>query len=67
MVGKFATILDPLRGVNWGEKETRGGGVCVVGNEGERVEKRSWLRFFFPMTGFQTVETFLCLNILYLE
>lgn len=56
MVGKFATILDPLREDNWGEKETRVGGVCAVGNEGEKVEKRSWLRVFFPMTGFQTVE-----------
>ena len=47
MVGKFATILDPLREDNWGEKETRGGGVCAVGNEGEKVEKMSWLRVFF--------------------
>ena len=47
VVGTFATILDPLREDNWGENETRGSGVCVVGNEGEKVEKRSWLRVFF--------------------
>ena len=55
MVGTFATILDPLREDNWGEKETRGSGVCMVGNEGEKVEKRSWLRFFFYNDWFSNI------------
>ena len=39
VVGKFATILDPLREDNWGEKETRGVGYAWWGMRERRWRK----------------------------